>query len=281
MAPFIVQQLGEHSYYFEVCAGSMAVLLCKEPASHEVACDLHGGLTNLAWIVKDEELAPELFDRLQRVLYADDVYQDSKRWLASYEDVYEKLAVGELETTNLDWAFHYFIASWMGRNGTAGMERLSYQIATRWTKGGGSGPLRFKNAVDSIPQWCERLRNVHIMRRDLFEVLPKIEDGPRVAIYADPPYFEDTITNKDKGYLHKFDMAAHEKLAQELQRFKQARVVVSYYYHDRLAELYPGWEMVDCKRQKHLAVQNKRGMGRTEAPEVLLLNGPIYTGGLF
>src|SRR4029077_2189705 len=97
-----------------------------------------------------------------------------------------------------DWAYHYFIASWMGRNGVAGTERVNYQIATRWTKGGGSGPLRFRNAVDSIPAWCNRLHNVQILRRDLFELLPKIEDGAGVALYVYPPYFPDTVSGHSR-----------------------------------------------------------------------------------
>lgn len=43
-----------------------------------------------------------------------------------------------------------------------------------------------------------------------------------------------------------------------------------------MAELFP--EELDCSRQKHLHVQNKRGMGRKEAPEVLLINGPAFEG---
>ena len=38
--------------------------------------------------------------------------------------------------------------------------------------------------------------------------------------------------------------------------------------------------ILDMSRQKHLHVQNKRGMGRgmASAPEVLLINGPAIGG---
>jgi DNA adenine methylase len=276
MAPEIAQQLGPHSYYFEGCAGSMAVLFAKEPSEHEIVCDLHGGMTNLAWCVQESHSAARLFDELQRVLYSDELYDLSRRWLNERDD-----EPGDGSDGKFRWAYHYFIASWMGRNGVAGTARVNYQIATRWTKGGGSGPLRFRNAADSIPAWCERLRNVHILRRDMFEVLTKIEDDDGVAIYCDPPYLPGTVAGNSK-YVYNFADADHARLAKELSRFKRARVVVSYYAAPELEQLYPGWAVIDCSRHKHLHCQNKRGSKRTEAPEVLLLNGaPITNATLF
>lgn len=288
LAPEIVHQLGRHSFYFEGCAGSLSVILAKEPSEHETVCDLHGALTNLAWVVQDEVKARVLFNRLQTVLYSDELYNRSKEWLAEFERT--SWTAPDNTEPHTSWAYHYFIASWMGRNGIAGTARINYQIATRWTKGGGSGPLRFRNAVDSIPDWCDRLRNVHILRRDLFDVLTKIEDAEGVAIYCDPPYLPDTVASNSK-YLCGFDdvvdfmpsdggpirrISKHELLALQLAQFKKARVVVSYYASPLLANLYPGWTVLDCSRHKHLHTQNKRGSKRREAPEVLLINGPAF-----
>ena len=276
MAPEIVRQLGRHSYYFEGCCGSAAVLFAKEPSEHEVVCDLHGALTNLAWCVQDEVKSAELFHRLQCALYHDDIYKDSKEQL----ELLEGSMLALPQKASVAWAYHYFIASWMGRNGVAGTASVNYQIATRWTKGGGSGPLRFRNAVDSIPAWCDRLRNVHILRRDMFEVLDKIEDDKGVAIYIAPPYRPGTLAGNSK-YVHDFTGDAHQRLAVSLTRFKKARVVCSYYDSPELDKLYPPpkWTKLDCSRQKHLSVQNKRGMDRNStAPEVLLVNGEPVSG---
>lgn len=265
MAPDIVKQLGPHKYYFEGCAGSMSVLLAKEPSDHEMACDLHGALTNLAWIVQNEHTAAELFNRLQRTLYSDELFLQSKTWLATNEPTDDGKAY-------VDWAYHYFIASWMGRNGVSGTKRSNYQLATRWTSGGGSGPLRFRSAVESIPAWLDRLRNVQILRRDLFEILPKLEDEPGLAIYCDPPYLDNTMTGNSR-YLFHFDKSQHRCLAEQLARFVHARVVVSYYADPWLKELYPGWTFVDHSRFKQLHSQNKRGASESVAPEQLIING--------
>jgi DNA adenine methylase len=223
--------------------------------------------------VQHELLSVRLYNGLQRVLYSDDIYSKSKAWLAEHEQTLNS----ESEPA-LDWAYHYFLASWMGRNGVAGTAAINYQIATRWTQKGGSGPLRFANAVESIPAWHERLRNVHILRRDLFAVLAKIEDAEGTAIYVDPPYLPGTISGNSK-YVHEFAAADHRRLADVLTRFNQARVVVSYYESPELANLYPpvaGWTTIDCKRHKHLACQNHRGSKREIVPEVLLINGECY-----
>ncbi len=105
-------------------------------------------------------------------------------------------------------------------------------------------------------------------------MLPKIDDAPGVAIYADPPYLAETIGASK--YVHDFTVADHAKLAEQLRRFTAARVVVSYYASPKLAVLYPGWTQIDCSRHKHLHVQNKRGSTRSEAPEVLLVNGSAF-----
>lgn len=266
LGPEIVRQLGPHNYYFEGCAGSLSVILAKEPSEHETVCDLHGALTNLAWCIQTERIAADLYNRLQRVLMGDEVYNRSKVWLAEWET-----ASAVIDGPHIEWAYHYFIASWMGRSGVAGTARINYQIATRWTQGGGSGPLRFRNAVDSIPEWCERLRNVHILRRSLFEILPKIEDADGVAIYVDPPYLHSTVAGNSR-YLCDFGPDQHTQLADILRGFKRARCVVSYYADPLLQKLYRGWTFLDCSRHKRLHTQNKRGSERKEAPEVLLIN---------
>lgn len=271
LAPLIVQQLGEHSYFFDGCFGGLTIIFAKEPSEHECVCDVHGAITNLAWIVQGEKSAALLFNLLQRQLYSDELYAASKDWLDDFEKRSPPVE------PHLDWAYHYFIASWMGRNGLAGTARVNYQIATRWTAGGGSGPLRFRNAVDSIPGWCERLRNVQILRRDLLQLLPKIDDAEGVAIYVDPPYLPGTVSGNSR-YQHDFTAAQHKQLAELLRRFKRARVVVSYYAAPELVKLYSGWTQLDCSRHKHLHCQNGRGSSRSEAPEVLLINGPVFEG---
>ena len=119
-------------------------------------------------------------------------------------------------------------------------------------------------------------------------MLERIDDKEGAAIYVDPPYVEKGTT-----YLHDFGMtskrgqdrteaiAAHRKLAELLSRFKRARVVVSYYEHELLDELYEGWTKRPLKATKALVSQGRRDQkGSVEAPEVLFINGKsnVVTG---
>lgn len=163
---------------------------------------------------------------------------------------------------------------------------MDYQIAVRWTKSGGSPTVRFRNAVDSIPDWHRRLLNVVILRRDAFRIIDRFEDCKATAIYCDPPYAMDTRNSTSGGsgrYLHEFHHAKdglfdddHAALAEILCRYRHARVVVSYYDSPRLRALYPGWTVLEKTRVKHLHAQNKRGAAPKEAPEILLINGPSF-----
>lgn len=197
----------------------------------------------------------------------------------------------DVTSADMERAYHFFIVSWMGRNGTAGSARINYQMAVRWTPGGGGGGIRFSAAVESIPWWHQRLRRVVILNADMFKVLSKISDERGVVLYVDPPYLKKT--RGDGGgsvYEYDFDevpgpdgLDDHDRLAIALRRFRLARVVVSYYDHPRLGQLYPGWTIRKIDATKNLAQQNKRGSKKCVAPEVLLINGPSFAagGGLF
>lgn len=270
LAPQIVEALGPHASYWGLFCGSLAVELEKSPAAHETVVDMHGDVTNLARVLQREETATELYARLTRTLPAESLYVEAQSRCA--EPVAD-------DAPNLDRAYAYFVTAWLGRNGVAGTVRgEDVQLAVRWTHGGGSPSTRFRSAVESIPAWHVRLLNILVLRRSVFDVLPRIEDESGTVIYADPPYLlGGARTGRDgqSRYLHEFTPADHERLAVEFSRFRKTRVVISYYADPRLDDLYPGWRQVLHTRPKNLSVQGRRGATKQEAPEVLLVNdGP-------
>lgn len=287
MAPDIIAEFGPHRAYWEVPCGSMAVLLVKPKSPHETVVDLHGDVINLAMVLASDK-APALYDRLVRTLYAEAIFDAAQADFMA-NNATPPADPRQVTDAHVDRAYHYFIVSWMGRNGVAGTERINYQLAVRWTPGGGHGGARFSSAVESIPPWHDRLRQVVILQRNLFDVLEAIDDVQGTVIYCDPPYLMDT--RGDGGgarYEHDFSESSsplfgdeddHSRLVRLLNRFKRARVVVSYYDHPRIRELYAGWTLREMTRQKNLHVQNRRGEGSCVAPEVLLLNGPSLVEG--
>lgn len=272
MAAAIVEELGPHSAYWEPFCGGCSVLLAKPPSSHETINDLHGDLINLARVIAQEDTAVELYGRLARVLFDEERREESR--LALRKDI-----------GPVDRAYHWMIVEWFGRNGFSGTKSNGVQTANfsvRWNPGGGAAGVRWSAAVDSIPEWHQRLRRVVILRRNARGVLESIADVPGVVIYLDPPYVV-----KDAEYFHDFtdgapslfgtdadDALSHEELAQLAGRFKHARVVVSYYDHPKVRELYKHWTFVSHMTKKKLQQQKGEGKPAPDAPEVLIINGP-------
>jgi DNA adenine methylase len=274
LAPAIAEELGKHTQYFEPFCGSMAVLFAKPPAKQETVNDLHGDLINLARVLADPNKAVALYERLQRTLVCESLLKDAAEALGggSYHP--------ELVGISVDRAYWYFLASWMARNGLAGMDRIEFQVAVRWTAGGGSPAIRWRSATESIPAWHRRLTNVVILGRDAFDIIPRFEDAEHTAIYCDPPYAGQS--RSDGNYLHDFSHESpmfgddHKRLADVLRTFQRARIVVSYYDCPHVRKLYAGWTFTDHARGKNLHSQNGRGSRKAEAPEVLIINGPSF-----
>jgi DNA adenine methylase len=246
----IIEALGSHSAYFEPFCGSLSVLLAKPRSSMEVVNDLHGGVVNLARVIRDDPV--KLYEKLSRTLFCEELHNDS------IDKCFE-----EEFSSPLDWAYNYFVASWMGRNGLTGTTKeLETGFCKRFTSSGGDSATRFRNATESIPEWHHRLRGVTIMQQDAFDMIPKIEDKEGTVVYVDSPYVV-----KDAEYLHDFKTEDHEKLAKALRRFEKSRVVVSYYDHSLIDSLY-----LDFGFTKTLKTTKKQmSNGAADAPEVLLI----------
>jgi DNA adenine methylase len=273
LARTIIEELGDHRSYWEPFCGSMAVLLAKPAASMETVNDLHGDLINLARVVQDRTLGPMLYRRLRRTIMAQQIHA------AAAEEIRRDWTPAA--APDLDRAEAYFLAAWLGRNGVAGCSNYDNHYCARYTHNGGHAARRFHNAIRSIPAWRRRLRHVTALTMDAFELLERIEDAPGAAIYVDPPYLV-----KGAKYLHKLREGDHERLAESLSRFRQARVVVSYYQHPLLNTLYPvdRWKRREIEVSKAMASSGSRGKSDVRVTEVLLVNGPLNTrqeGGLF
>ena len=267
LAPVIVAELGDHRAYWEPFCGSMAVLLSKAPCKMETVNDLHKDLINLARVIRDPGQGSRLYRMMRRTLMHEDIFADSDALMRHWEGV----PLGKLDAVTR--AYHYLVASWLGRNGTSGLSpKNKGSYCARFTSNGGHPAKRWRSVTDSIPAWRRRMRCVTILNRDAFELLERIEDKAGTVVYLDPPYFQ-----KIAKYQHDFEACDHDRLAGLVKRFTKTRVVVSYYAHPEVDRLYPDWTQRRIEVVKVLSQGNNRGEGKTKAMEVLLINGPSYT----
>lgn len=263
LAGEIVRLLGPHRIFWDIFCGSLAVTFSKPPCVMETAVDLHGDLCNLAWVLQNEDMAVQLYERLARTLMSEVLFSEAAQ--RYHERGYELAA----DSPDLERAYDWFLCSWLGRNGVAGTSSYNQGFCVRYTANGGHAAKRWRSAIESIPAWHWRLMNLTILRRDAFVILPRIPDEPGTAIYVDPPYLV-----KGFKYIHDFLPIDHIRLAGALNRFKRARVVLSYYDHPALNDLYPGWRQEKITVSKSIAHQGARGKNDTKAVEVLLVNNP-------
>ncbi len=233
-------------------AGGMAEI-AEIKARTIVANDLHGGVIELArWLGESDQ--PGVQD-LQLCLRRQLFHPDS-------------LAYAQHKLQCCDWndrevAVAFFVVAWMTRSGTAGTDaEKTAKLCLRWEAGGGDSRKRYDSAIDSLPYWSEQFQRCTFSTLDCFEFLRKCKDRPRHGIYCDPPF-----PGPGDKYTHTFSEADHLLLAARLEEFTEARVVIRYYDHPLIRELYPAphwtWTHLEGRKQTN-----------DSAPEVLIVNHP-------
>lgn len=264
LAQIIVKLMGKHSVYWEPFCGSMSILFAKSPCRMETVNDLYGDLINLARVLQNPVTAFELYDKVYRSLMHERLFIESAercRQRGYYEPAFEP---------DIDRAYDWFVASWLGRNGLVGCKTYNWTYCARYTPNGGHSGKRWRSVIESIPAWHKRLLGVTILQKDAFEIIERIHDSPGTTIYVDPPYIE-----KNAEYVHDFKVDDHRKLAKYLDRFKQAKVIVSLYQHESIENLYPKWFKKEIEVSKAIAHQNSRGANKSRVIELLLCNQSV------
>ena len=137
LAPAIAEELGPHVCYWEPFCGSMAVLLFKLAVSQETVNDMHGELINLARVIQDPCLGPLLYRRCRRVFACREFMEEA----AARFRARGNRPAGD--TPDLDRAYDYFLASWLGRNGVAGTQSFNQGFSRRFTRNGGHSATRW------------------------------------------------------------------------------------------------------------------------------------------
>lgn len=243
--------------------------LCEVPhidARTVAVNDLHSHVINLARVTSDPVLGPRLYRLLKRAVFHPETLE------AAQQEAGSVAAAGLVDVDNetrLAAAASYFVSQWMGRSGNAGKSReFAGQLPIRWTSSGGDSNTRYRSAVASLLDWRRVLARCNFTTLDAFEFLANCKDQSDHGIYCDPPF-----PDAGEEYLHNAgrtkseQRAWHEKLAAAVGRFQSARVVMRFYDHPLVRDLYPEtrwtWQRFTGRTQSN---------GKAE--EVLLMNGP-------
>jgi DNA adenine methylase len=240
-------------------AGGMSEVLHID-ARTIVVNDRHRHIINLARVAasRGETLA---LDLEQRFFHPDELAA-AQRQCRYWESQMEESPGDHLEGGHYDAAVAYAIAVWMGRSAKAGtVDEFKGNLALRWNAGGGDSNVRYRSGIEAIRAFGEAGRRCTFSTLDFRDFLAKCKDAPKHGIYSDSPF-------PDAGdeYRHSFAEKDFCDLAKLLAQYEQTRVVVRYYDHPLIRELYP-----ESRWTWHLL--KGRTQANKEAPEVIITNG--------
>ncbi|ONH62328.1 methyltransferase [Frankia sp. CcI49] len=262
LAPWIASLLPAHQVYVEPFCGSSSVLFAKTPAAHEVINDLDGNVVTFFQMLRDRP------NELVRACRLSPYSREEYRAARLDEDV-----------DDLERARRVFVRASQGFNANG----LSRGRPGSWSNGHRQGrrsqAAQVADLADRLYEVADRLRGVVVENRDALELIPAY-DGPRTAIYADPPYLAETRSSLAAGggqrasdYWHdSSEPDNHRALAAVLRKCRGA-VLLSGYDSDLYAELYGDWWRTSMSVTR--PTTNRAGGTGTSAVEVLWSNRPL------
>lgn len=244
LAPKIAELLPKHDHYVEPFAGSLAVLLAKEPSRAETVNDLDGDLVNFWRVLRDR---PEELERAAALTpHSREEYETSKG----------------LDCDDLEKARRVWVRLSQGRANS--MQPHGWRYARDTSK---VMATHIKTQALHMAPAAARLASASIENRDALDLIRDYGAEPSVCIYADPPYLGSTRTANYRVEMLGDDL--HVQLAAALRECKSA-VVLSGYASPLYEELYPGWHRIELKAPTALS-------GRAAENEVLWSNIELGT----
>lgn len=246
LAPTIVSMLPEHKRYVEPFAGSLAVLLAKPPARHEVVNDLDHNLMTFWKVLRD---SPTELARVCMLTPHSRVERNIAKHIPS--------GGSDLERARLVWS-----ALVQGRTGT--LANTGWRHARSTVDG-----RMLRSYVQRIETVAERIREVSLECRPALEVIEKYGSDESTLIYADPPYLGSV-----RRHNYKVEMTsegAHRELGEVLSGCR-ATVVLSGYHSPLYDELYADWFRVELPSRT-----TQGDSARVERTEVLWSNREFKT----
>ena len=244
LAPVIAGLLPAHEHYVEPFAGSLAVLLAKQPSRAETVNDLDGDLVTFWRVLRDQ---PEELERVCSLT----PHSRAEFEVSTVTDIAD----------DLERARRVFVCITQSRSHSMRRTGWKFFKSVRSI----SMPQYRDAYVERIKPAAARLSLVSLESRDALDVIRDYGSEPTACLYVDPPYLGSTRATNYRVEMTADD--AHVALADTLNECK-ASVVLSGYDAPLYADLFDGWHRVDLRGATTLS-------GDTDRVEVLWSNRPL------
>lgn len=254
MAPWIVAQMPEHRVYVEPCLGAGSVFFAKPAVEHEIINDLDGALIAFFTLLRDQP------DELIRLCAATPY---ARREFAAADP--DEPGLTDIERARRWWVAVNASFNHVGRHTTG----LAASIRKR-----ASDAKTTDRRLARLHDVAARLRGVIIECRPAADVIQTF-DSPGTLFYVDPPYVNDSRSDKTAAYRNEMTDEQHRELAAVLSGIAGI-AIVSGYASGLYSELFADWHRSSRPLLKRAT--NGQRQARTTSTEVLWSNRPLEQG---
>ncbi|GGB41533.1 DNA methyltransferase [Lentibacillus populi] len=250
MADSIISLMPEHKCYVEPFGGAAHVLASKPKSKVEVYNDINGDAVNFLMVLRKDP--DKLYDACSTLPYSRYLYE---LW---QDELFDQRRNGG-DMCDFDRAVKFFYVNRCAINGGGQNHKSGWKHSAHHNT-----PGVYQQVCKRIVTFAERLKGVIIDCDDFSKVIQTYDDKDSL-FYVDPPYF-----GNESRYKGGFQEKDHRYLAALLNRIN-GKAIVSYYDHDLIDKLYPGWNRLEIKTKKTM-ISTKDGYMRPDATELLLMN---------
>lgn len=226
LAPWIIEQMPEHTCYVEPFGGAAGVLLQKPRSYAEVYNDLDGEVVNLFCVLRDPLLNQRLQDACALTPYSRD----------------EFCAARETTDDPVERARRMVVKACMGFGSAAGIGGNSGIRSDSKRKYATAAHLweRYPSNLSAIRR---RLQGVIIENKDALAVM-RAHDAETTLHYIDPPYMPESRVQGNRYYNYEMTAQDHEQLL-AVAGTMTGMVMISGYDSEVYNDMLKGWRKTE------------------------------------
>lgn len=250
IADWILEQFPPHRNYVEVFGGGGAVIIAKKPSDLDVYNDV-GNVSRFFSVL--QMWGDDLYQKLYLTTYNRELFYWANKNLPMLKD---KAKQTKSKEDILEWATAWYIQILQSYTHS---ENDDSWIVTKSV----NGAVPYRKHIDSIPDICERFRNITIENLS-FERLIPLYDHKDTLFYCDPPYIHSAREGNSLNlYEHEMSEDQHKELLNILNNVK-GQVVLSGYECPLYDNMTRGWRVVRKTRRSQMHNSQQEVGMRTE-----------------